>query len=146
MRQMRLSAVFATLLLLILPAAGQNITLRGQVLMEDGTPPGKSINIEKYCSDSMGGGVGVARTLPTGKFLLTTTVDALRWQVCVLRAQSTEFDSTSIEISHLNSWSDPNLPAIILHPRDSSAARQNDRLTFASSDIPPNARQPWNNA
>ncbi len=116
--------------------------------MQDGSEPGKSYNIERFCF-SIGTRV-VANTAKNGRFIYTADVDSLKAENCVLRASASGYESTVVPISHLNWWSDPNLPDIILRVRDASLGAENtinnSNIYFFSSSVPANARQPWNNA
>lgn len=139
---MGLRSVIPSLLLLIVPAAGQSLLLRGKVVMKDGSAPSKSIIVERYCyGGGLTGGSVATQTDRNGGFLLNIQANAMNVQQCVLRGRDTGFDSTEVGISHLNSWSDPYLPAIVLLPRDPSG-----RASSATREAPSNVRQPWNNA
>ncbi len=117
--------------------------------MQDGSAPGKSVTIERFCYGRTGSTIA-SNAGKTGHYLYNANVDALAAENCGLRAVMQGYDSTIVRISHLNPWSDPNLPDIILRVRDASLGEKNSLtksdLYFESSSIPPNARQPWSNA
>ncbi|MEO5922566.1 MAG: VWA domain-containing protein [Bryobacteraceae bacterium] len=141
--------VVASLLLGTLPASGAFILLRGKVVMQDGSAPGKSVTIERFCYGRTGTTIA-ANAQKTGHYLYNTNADPLVVDNCGLRAVMSGYESTIVPISHLNPWSDPNLPDIILRERDASISEGNGLNTsdiyFTSSSIPANARQPWNNS
>jgi VWFA-related protein len=147
----RKSAKFcaACFLLCAIPATGASIFLRGKVVMQDGSAPNRSVTIERFCYGT-GASVIAANTLKTGQYVYTAELDALYWDNCGLRASVRGFESTVVPISRLNTWSNPNLPDIILREHDKSLGEgnslTNSNIYFASSPIPPNARQPWSNA
>src|SRR6187549_1090545 len=99
----------ACLFLSAIPATGSNILLRGKVVMQDGSAPGKSVTIERFCYGARSS-IIAANATKTGQYLYTADVDAMRWDNCALRASVSGYESTAIPISHLNSWSNPNLP------------------------------------
>ena len=47
-----LPGVIAGLFVLILPAAANTLTMRGKVVMEDGSAPNRSVGIERFCHDT----------------------------------------------------------------------------------------------
>ncbi len=116
--------------------------------MEDGSPPPKSVSLQRFCY-SMGTRV-VANTMKTGQFIYTADVDAMKVGNCVLQAVLKGYDSTAVNISRLNWWSNPYLPEITLREHDASLGKVNTlfdtNIYFSSSSIPPDARQPWANA
>ncbi len=117
--------------------------------MQDGSAPAKSVTIERFCY-ARGSSAIVANTLKTGQYLYAADVDSMTADNCALRATLRGYESTVVPISRLNSWSDPNLPDIVLREHDASLGEGNtltkSDIYFESSSIPPNARQPWNNA
>lgn len=117
--------------------------------MQDGSAPGRSVTIERFCYGK-GSSVIAANAAKTGYYVYAANVDAFNWDNCGLRATLRGYESTTVPISHLNPWSDPNLPDIILREHDASLGEGNtltsSNIYFVSSSIPPNARQPWSNA
>lgn len=117
--------------------------------MQDGSAPGRAVNIERICYSRQGSSIA-AIAGKTGHYLYGAEVDALTADNCALRGALKGYESTVVPIGHLNPWSNPNLPDIILRERDASLGTQNSQsssdIYFASSRLPPNSRQPWVNA
>ena len=61
------------------------VILRGTVMMQDGSPPPKSVGIQRICSDSYGDAPGPI-TDKKGKFIWQMDVDNLQTRVCRLEA------------------------------------------------------------
>ena len=122
-----------------LQTAAATTLVRGRVVMEDGSPPGKPVGIERYCLTGVGQ-VGV--TDRKGAFLVTLDIDPMTNLSCVLRANRSGYESTVIEISSFNWLSDPNLPPIVLrHSGPGNADADLD--VFSESGVPPAARPAW---
>lgn len=118
--------------------------------MQDGSALGKGVLVERFCYGKVSTSIATTANAKTGQFLYNADVDALYADNCGLRALLRGYESTVVRISHLNPWSDPNLPDIILRERDATLGEKDTQsvsdIYFANSSIPPNARQPWSNA
>src|SRR5215472_14479102 len=102
----------------VIPAAADTWTLilRGKVVMQDGSPPPKSVGIERLCSDSYGDAPGPP-TDKKGEYLWRMEVDPLKTRTCRIRANLPGYSSSEIDISGFNSYTDPNLPPLVLTAR-----------------------------
>jgi len=107
--------VVAALCAQLSPAA--DVFLHGKVTMEDGSPPPKSVTIERPCLDSEVP-VFVAATNPKGEFTYKVTIGAVDMiafnRACVLRASFKGYESTTLDYNDWNLFQDPNLPPIVL--------------------------------
>ena len=137
------AGVISGLFVLILPAAGNTLLMRGKVVTEDGSIPNRSIRIERFCHDT--GGQGVTQTDKKGNYLWTMEIDPLSDRACVLRAAMVGFESTVIDISAFNWSTDPNLPALVIRPR-AAGSSDADANIFYEDGVPLAARNAWNNA
>jgi len=142
---MPLHRTFLTALLtLLVPSALANtLLMRGKVVMEDGSPPNRSIGIERFCYDT--GGQREAQTDKNGNFLWTMDVNPLTVRACVLRGAQSGYESTVIDISAFNWSTDPNLPPLVLRKREAGSADQSANI-FYQEGVPLAARTAWNNA
>ena len=111
--------LYLCLLCLSNPAAGDSyqVILRGSVKMQDGSPPPKSVGIQRICSDSAGSAPGPI-TDRKGGFIWRLEVDPLKTRVCHLEASLPGYVSSGIDISALNGTStEVTLAPIVLSPR-----------------------------
>ena len=130
----------ATALLgLALPMSGATVLLRGKVVMEDGSPPGKAIPIERFCQT---GAAQVGISDRKGLFVVSFIIDPMTNLACVLRASRSGYESSVIEISSFNWLSDPNLPPLVLR-RGGPTGADADIDVFSASGVPPAARPAW---
>jgi len=137
------SGVIFALVVFILPAAANTLLMRGKVVMEDGSPPNRSIRIELFCHDT--GGQGVSQTDKKGNYLWTKEIDPLSDRACVLRAGMDAFESSVIDISAFNWSTDPNLPPLVLRPREAGSSNEDTNI-FYQDGVPLAARKAWDNA
>jgi Tfp pilus assembly protein PilF len=116
------------------------LILRGKVTMQDGSPPPKSVGIQRLCSDGMGSAPGPI-TNAKGEFTWRMEVDPMRTRVCRLEATLAGYTSTSIDISSLNGYTSTtfDLAPIVLH------AKLTDPLTISNTeaDVPGKAKNAW---
>jgi len=136
------AALFAGVWLLPLPLAGNTAVLRGKIEMEDGSPPNRAIGIERYCQN---GARQVAVADRKGVFVFSMEIDPLTELACVLRAVLDGYESTVVEISSFNWFTDPNLPTIVLRRRGSGSVN-NDEAIFDQSGVPLEAKVAWEGA
>ncbi|MEI9813318.1 MAG: tetratricopeptide repeat protein [Acidobacteriota bacterium] len=141
---MRNPALLLSLFIAIssLPAAGQAVPIifRGTVVMADGTPPPKSVGIQKRCSDRQGDAPGVL-TDKKGVYTWRFDVDFMSARRCFLFANMEGHESTEIEVSNYNAAVSVNvaLPPIVLTPKGSDPYV----LGGADKDVPNKARKEW---
>jgi Flp pilus assembly protein TadD len=136
-----LGLYFAALALgLISPLAGDTyqLILRGKVVMQDGSPPPKSAGIERICSDAYGSAPGPV-TDKKGEYLWRMEVDPLKTRTCRIRATLVGYASTEIDISAFNSYTNPNLPPLVLTARGADP----NIISVPESEIPGKAQSAW---
>lgn len=103
------------------PLGGWNqIIVYGKVQMEDGTPPPKSVIIERGCSDGWAPG-NVAITDKLGRFTWKMDIDPTSINRCTIKGVLKGYTSTNYEIPNLNAFSDPHLPPLILTQNGSNS-------------------------
>ncbi len=138
-----LTRAISGIFFLILPAAADNLVIRGKVMMEDGSVPVKSIGIERFCHDT--GGQQVAQTDKKGNYIWLMEINPMSDRSCVLRARFSGYDSTAIDINGFNWSSDPNLAPLVLRKREAGSSNE-DANIFYQEGVPLPARTAWNNA
>ena len=137
------ACILASLAVSIQPAAADTykVILRGSVVMKDGSPPPKSVGIQRICSDSYGDVPGPITDKKTGKFTWQMDVDNLLTRVCRLEATMQGYVSTSIDISDLNGFIDS---AKVLPPLVLSLGGADPRtIVEKEDDVPAAARPAW---
>jgi Ca-activated chloride channel family protein len=138
-----LAGVIAGLFVLAPSASANNQVMRGKVVMEDGSPPNRSIGVERFCHDT--GAQRESQTDKKGAYLWVMEIDPLSLRACVLRASLAGYDSTVIDVSSFNWSTDPNLPPLVLRRREAGSADESTNI-FYQDGIPLAARTAWNNA
>ena len=131
--------LLAASLALVLPKAGECALLRGKVVMEDGSPPGKAVPIERFCQTGV---LQVGVSDRKGLFVVAFDIDPMTDLACVLRANRSGYESSVIEISSFNWLSDPNLPPLVLR-RSGPGSADADLDVFSISGVPSAARPAW---
>jgi Flp pilus assembly protein TadD len=128
------------LLCLIQPAAGDTyqLILRGKVVMQDGSPPPKSVGIERVCTDVQGSAPGPV-TDKKGEYLWRMEVDPMLTRVCKIRATLAGYISTEIDISAFNSYTNPNLAPLVLTARGADP----NAISVLESEVPSKAQSSW---
>jgi Tfp pilus assembly protein PilF len=120
------------------------VIIKGTVVMEDGSPPGVSVGIERVCSDNSGSAPGPT-TNKKGEYIWNMEIDAFATRACYLRATRNGYVSSRVDISGLNATShDPTatLPPLVL------SASVPDPYTIITREggIPPRAKGPFDAA
>ena len=95
------------------------VILHGKVTMKDGSPPPKSVSIQRLCSDESGSAPGPL-TDKKGEFIWRMDVDPMRTRACHLEASLPGYVSSRIDISGLNGYTDTaqTLPPIVLSTKN----------------------------
>lgn len=135
-------------LILVGQANAQLVIFRGKVMMEDGSPPGKLVTVQRVCA-------GLDRTLPeglaaakTGEYFIRLTLDTLGGGYnnfeniqlpCQLEAYASGFKSTRLDLADPNIFKNPRLPPIILSP----APKKNSVVVDLSASVPHAASRSW---
>ncbi len=121
------------------PAAAENypVVLRGKVVMQDGTPPPWSVGLERICSEERASRPGPL-TDKNGEYQWRMDVDPMRTRSCVIRATHAGYISTTIDISALNGYLDPNinLEPIVL----TSLTADPYAIIISDKDVPSRAK------
>ncbi|MEP7352240.1 MAG: tetratricopeptide repeat protein [Acidobacteriota bacterium] len=119
------------------------IILSGKVLMKDGTPPTKTVSIEKTCSDSLTGTPGPL-TNKKGEYVWRMMIDVLDTQQCRLQVNSADYTSTQVNISGLNGHTTTtvSLDTIILSFKVSDPYQ----ITTEDGAVPGKSRGAWKTA
>ncbi len=102
------------------------IIIQGNVVMPDGSPPPRSVGIERDCSDIQATAPGPL-TDKKGHFLWRMDLDPENTRDCTLRAMMPGFSSTRVDVSDLNLGDFQqnkvvNIANIVLSPRDSGGS------------------------
>jgi cytochrome c-type biogenesis protein CcmH/NrfG len=132
-------------LALVEPAASDTYTviMQGNVVMVDGSPPPKTVGIERVCSDVQGSAPGPI-TDKKGHYLWRQDLDPMLTRVCYLQAMLAGFTSTRIDISNMSLSTfgglsnEKTLPDLVLSPRDSGDAEK--VVLTSESDAPGKAQ------
>ena len=114
------------------------LILQGKVQMNDGSAPPATVSIERICSDSQGSAPGPI-TNKKGEYVWRMEVDPMKTRACFLRAHLDGYVSTQIDISALNSYSNPKLEPLVL------TATSGDPTVIAvpESAVPAKAHSAW---
>ena len=105
----------------------QTIIMEGNVVMPDGTPPPKSVGIERICSDSNGDAPGPT-TDKKGHYTWTQKLSPDVQRSCFMRATmtgfiSSRFDLGSMKLADFTAGTNRvQIPTLVLSPKDSGAA------------------------
>jgi tetratricopeptide (TPR) repeat protein len=119
------------------------LIVRGKVTMQDGSPPPKSVGIQRICDDIQGSAPGPL-TDKNGAYVWRMEVDPMRVRTCRLQADLAGYMSSNINISNLNAYlsTTTDLPAIVLYPR-----LPDPRLiNTADTDVPSKSKAGWKTA
>ena len=141
-------AVMAASLSMAFPVSAENLYLRGKVALDDGSPPGKMVSIERLCTGrdprvvATAGKSGAYLWRTDGEFLGADILSSSEWSSggvitlgsdaagrpaprigageCVLRAYLPGYRSSSIDLSDRSLLKEPNLPLLVLSPKQVS--------------------------
>jgi tetratricopeptide (TPR) repeat protein len=132
----------AGLLCLISPLMADDypVILRGKVVMADGSPPPKTVGIQRICSDEAGSAPGPI-TDKKGEWLWRIPVDPMRTRVCHLEVNLPGYVSNRVDISGLNGYTSTmqTLPDIIL----TAAAPNPMAIVSNDKEVPGKASSSW---
>lgn len=112
-RSLSLFSFLALPVLVSLPALGQqtNVILRGKVTMDDGSAPGKSVGLQRVCTDAQTATPGPL-TESDGDYVWRLNLDFMATRRCFIEATMSGHTSTQVELSNIN----PTNPNIDLPP------------------------------
>jgi hypothetical protein len=123
-----------------------NVIMEGKVVMPDGTPPPKSVGVERICSDINGSAPGPI-TDKKGHFTWQQQLTPGVQRACYMRATMTGFSSTVFDLGDLKladftaGVNRVKLPDLVLSPKDNGVA--NNVALDALSDVPAKARDAY---
>lgn len=104
-----------------------NIVMEGNVVMPDGTPPPKSVGIERVCSD-YNGDVPGPTTDKKGHYLWTQKLTPAVQRDCFMRATLDGFISTRFNLGDMKladftaGVNKIHIPDLVLNPKDSGSS------------------------
>ncbi len=121
------------------------LIVEGNVVMPDGSPPPKTVGIERVCSDIQASAPGPL-TDKKGHYTWRMDLDPTNTRVCFLRATLPGFSSSQVDISNLNLGEFQQnkvlkVADLTLSPRDNGGA--NSIVLVAEEDAPGKARTPY---
>ena len=124
----------------------QTIIMEGKVVMPDGTPPPKSVGVERVCSDRNGDAPGPT-TDKKGHYTWTQKLSPDVQRSCFMQATLTGFSSTRFELGSMKladftaGTNQVEIPDLVLLPKDSGAA--NNVALVDPSEVPGKARDAY---
>ena len=124
----------------------KTIIMEGRVVMPDGTPPAKSVGLERVCSDINGSAPGPI-TDKKGHYTWTQKLSPEVQRACYMRATMAGFSSTVFDLGDLKladftaAVKIVQMPDFVLSPKDSGVA--NNVAMDALSDVPGKARDAY---
>ena len=136
--------VIAAWLAWLQPAAADvyPIILRGKVVMEDGSPPPITVQVERICSDVAGTAPGPI-TNKKGEYVWRMEIDPLATRECYIRASHAGYSSSQVEVQGVDTTKTMvELPNITLSTNvvDASAIR------VSENNLPARAKSPFSAA
>jgi hypothetical protein len=124
----------------------QTIIMEGNVVMADGTPPPKSVGIERVCSDTNGDAPGPT-TDKKGHYTWSQKLAPDVQRSCFMRATLTGFSSTRFDLGDMKladftaGTNRVQIPTLVLSPKDTGVA--NDVSLMNPSEVPGKARDAY---
>jgi cytochrome c-type biogenesis protein CcmH/NrfG len=122
------------------------IIMEGRVVMPDGTPPPKSVGLERQCTDIQGSEPGPI-TDKKGHYVWSQRLSPATLRACVIRATLPGFISTTIDLGILtladftSAQNKRPMPDIVLTPRDDGA--DGNIVLIAPSQAPGKAQSAY---
>jgi predicted Zn-dependent protease len=124
----------------------ETIIMEGNVVMPDGTPPPRSVGVERVCSDANGSAPGPI-TDKKGHYTWTQKLTPGVQRACFMQATLTGFSSTRFDLGSMKladftaGTKKLQIPDLVLSPKDSGAA--NYVALVSLSDVPGKARDAY---
>jgi len=121
------------------------LIVEGSVVMPDGTPPPRTVGIERVCSDVQASAPGPLAD-KKGHYTWRMDLDPENTRVCYLKATLPGFSSSQVDIANVN-LSDfqqnkvLNVANLVLSPRDGGGG--NSVVLVPEEDAPGKARPPY---
>jgi VWFA-related protein len=145
----RLLLPLAGIILTIAASAQQVVIFRGKVTLEDGSPPGHLVTVQRVCAGVDTGVREGAASGKTGEYVVRLTVNDFgevfsgentgNVVPCVLEAVDSGFVSSQIDLTDRKAMSGPRLPTIILTPKSRSTVLRPER----GASVPRAASRNW---
>jgi len=126
----------------VAPADYYTLIVEGNVVMPDGTPPPKTVGIERVCSDVQASAPGPLAD-KKGHYTWKMDLDPENTRVCFLRATLPGFTSTRVDLDkiNLNDFQQNKVlkvETLILQPRDTG--EYNRTVLIPEDEVPGKAR------
>lgn len=119
------------------------VTFRGKVVMADGSAPGKSVGMQRICTDANGSAPGPL-TGKDGTYLWRMDVNFMGTRRCFLEATLNGYESSQVEISNVNPSVSVNFE---LMPIKLTLKGSNPyQLGGEARDVPAKGEAEWKNA
>jgi len=136
------TCLVASLFFSVHPAAAEvyPVIIKGKVTMSDGSPPPFTASVERVCTDIQGSAPGPL-TNKKGEYTWKMDVDPLNSRKCALRASHPGYQSSSIDISALDGYTNTviNMDVLVL----TSAAANPYTIQISESGVPSKAGPGW---
>jgi VWFA-related protein len=136
-------------LLVTSPASADDVVFHGKVTLDDGSPPGHMVTIQRVCEGLEQPTTEGAASGKTGEYFIRLnvdefgevrgSVDAFATLPCFLEAVDKGFVSSRIDLADRSILRNSRLPALIL-----SAAGRSATLPDPSAAVPHTASRNWN--
>ncbi|MFM2124111.1 MAG: hypothetical protein RL328_562 [Acidobacteriota bacterium] len=128
---------------LSVPAFSQAVPVifRGKVVMADGSSPGKSVGLQRTCSDQQGTGPGPL-TDKEGVFTWRMDVNYMNTRRCYIVATLGGYDSSQVDISSVN----PSVSVNVDLPPITLTLKGSDPYQLGGNDIPSKGSGEWSAA
>jgi tetratricopeptide (TPR) repeat protein len=121
-------------------AAAYEVILKGKVVMRDGSPLPSGVGIQRHCDDVVGSAPGPLAS-KKGEFIWHMDADSMATRSCYLEAELKGYESTRIDISKLDGFSNKvnELPPLVL----SKTGGDPRVIKNGDDDVPPAAHSAW---
>ena len=127
------------------------VVFHGKVMLEDGSPPGHLISIQRTCTGAQQSRLEGAASAKTGEYIVRLyinefgqaggslgTLDAYGMLPCVLEATEKGFVSSRIDLTDRAILRNPRLPDIVLTPANKATS-----LAIDAANVPRAAARNW---
>jgi Ca-activated chloride channel family protein len=137
-----------SLLALATATADDKVLFHGKVTLQDGSPPGKLVLIQRTCEGADQSIPEGAASAKTGEYLVSlrmnelgqiqSSLDMYATLPCVLEAELKGYVSSKIDLSNRLTMLNPRLPVIVLTPKS-----QTTTAFSTPSNVPHSAQKDW---
>lgn len=152
-RRLQLVVVLAAACILPRPGSADLIAFHGKVVLEDGSPPGRVVGIQRVCAGKDHAIREGSASAKTGEYsvrlevsgfggVFTGNLDGLGYVPCSLEATLDGFVSSRLDVSDRRLTMNPQLPNIVLTPAPRGTLVDLNR----GAGVPSAASRPWSRA